>query len=153
MAGRYPLPHREYHEDLFASQPDFTGVAMLIIYGLSYSLFLFEVDSIAQPWVGTAGWFLFVVLLTEMNDIMQAIVGRKFGKRKITPIVSPNKSLEGLVGGLVTTIVLSITLSPWMTTITRDRNPFQGISLSVMCGRVDFAGRFPWRYPHVGHQT
>jgi phosphatidate cytidylyltransferase len=107
---------------------------MLIVYGLSYSLFLFDVDSLSEPWVGTGGWFLFLVLLTEMNDIMQAIVGRKFGRRKITPIVSPHKSLEGLIGGLTTTILLSIVLAPFMTTITHERSPALGIALSILAG-------------------
>ncbi len=108
--------------------------AMLMIYGLSHALFLFEINSDSEPLVGAAGWFLFLVLLTEMNDIMQAIVGRKFGKHKITPWVSPNKSLEGLVGGLATTISLSVVLAPLMTTITFNRSLAQGIGLSVFAG-------------------
>lgn len=108
--------------------------AMLMIYGLSHSLFLFEVDSVDEPLVGTAGWFLFLVLLTEMNDIMQAVVGRKFGKHKITPEVSPNKSLEGLVGGVVSTVALSIALAPWLTTLTLGVSKIHGVSLSVVAG-------------------
>ena len=108
--------------------------AMLIVYGLSYSLFLFDVESTPEPLVGTVGWFLFLVLLTETNDIMQAIVGRKFGKHKITPIVSPNKSLEGLLGGLTTTIALSVTLAPIMTTITHGKTLLPAVFLSVSAG-------------------
>ena len=92
--------------------------AMLLIYALSYALYLFDIDSAVEPVSGSAGPFLFLILLTEMNDIMQAIVGRKFGKTKITPEVSPNKSLEGLAGGLLTTVTLSIVLAPFMTTLT-----------------------------------
>jgi len=110
--------------------------AMLMIYGLSHSLFLFEIDSTSVPMVGTVGWFLFVVLLSEMNDIMQAIVGRKFGKHKITPNVSPNKTFEGLVGGLVTSIVLSVLLAPYMTTLTNGRGIVSGIALSAFAGTL-----------------
>lgn len=108
--------------------------AMLMIYGLSHALFLFEIKSDSEPLVGTAGRFLFLVLLTEMNDIMQAIVGRKFGKHKITPLVSPNKSFEGLVGGLATTILLSVALAPLMTTITFNRSLAEGLGLSIFAG-------------------
>ncbi len=66
--------------------------AMLMIYGLSHALFLFEVHSGDEPIVGAAGWVLFLVLLTEMNDIMQALVGRKIGRRKLAPRVSPHKT-------------------------------------------------------------
>jgi phosphatidate cytidylyltransferase len=108
--------------------------AMLMIYALSYSLFLFDIDAETEPVVGPAGWFLYLVLLTEMNDIMQAIVGRKFGKQKITPQVSPHKSLEGLVGGLVSTAILAIVLAPWLTTMMVGREPWLGILLSGSAG-------------------
>ncbi len=108
--------------------------AMLLIYGLSHSLYLFDVESDIEPLVGNAGWFFFLVLLTEMNDIMQAIVGRAFGKHQITPVVSPNKSLEGLIGGLMTTILLSVTLAPCMTTIAVGRSLGVSTVLSAMAG-------------------
>jgi phosphatidate cytidylyltransferase len=108
--------------------------AMLIIYGLSHSLFLFFVDRTTEPTVGTVGWFLFLVMLSEMNDIMQAIVGRKIGKHKITPVVSPNKTYEGLAGGIVTCVGLSVLLAPYMTTLTIGRSTRMGIALSVVAG-------------------
>ena len=108
--------------------------AMLMIYALSHALFLFDVDPILEPMVGAAGGFLFLVLLTEMNDIMQAVVGRKFGKHKITPLVSPNKSIEGLLGGVCTTVVLAICLAPYLTTLTTARTFGGGILVSVLAG-------------------
>ena len=105
-----------------------------MVYGLSHSLFLFELDSTSEPLVGPAGWFLFLVLLTEMNDIMQAVVGRKIGKHKITPEVSPNKSLEGLVGGIVSTALLAVALAPFLTTFMHDQNWVQGAGLSLAAG-------------------
>jgi phosphatidate cytidylyltransferase len=108
--------------------------AMLMIYGLSHSLFLFDVSSAVEPIVGPVGWFLYLVLLTEMNDIMQAVVGRKFGKHKITPQVSPHKTLEGLIGGLTSTVILSMILAPLLTTLTIDRSLMAGIGLSMIAG-------------------
>jgi len=108
--------------------------AMLMIYSFSHALFLFDVDPLLEPPVGAAGGFLFLVLLTEMNDIMQAVVGRRLGKYKITPDVSPNKSLEGLLGGVFTTVVLSICLAPWLTTLTTDRELWGGLLISIVAG-------------------
>lgn len=115
---------------------------MLLVYAFSFSLFLFDVDARLsdngsakiEPTVGPAGWFLFLVLLTEMNDIMQAIVGRKFGKTKITPAVSPNKSLEGLAGGMLTSMALSLTLAPWLTTLTVGWGVMGGVVASMAAG-------------------
>lgn len=108
--------------------------AMLMIFGLSHSLFLFELSADTEPWVGPAGWFLFLVLLTEMNDIMQAIIGRKIGKHKITPEVSPHKTIEGLLGGMLSTVVLSILLAPLLTELTAGRGRLMGLVISACAG-------------------
>lgn len=107
---------------------------LLMIYGLSHSLFLFNMESTSVPKVGIAGWFLFVVLLSEMNDIMQAIVGRKFGKHNILPRISPHKTYEGLIGGLLASVLLSVLLAPYMTTLTVGRSMVAGMFLSVTAG-------------------
>ena len=88
---------------------------LLFVYCLSHAYFLLVLPGLPEPWVGKLGWFLYLVVLTESNDIAQALIGRKFGRTKITPVTSPNKSLEGLVGGILVTTVLAITLAPWLT--------------------------------------
>ena len=108
--------------------------AMLIIYAFSHALYLFEVDPAFSTSVGPAGWFLFLVLITEMNDIMQAIVGRKLGKHKITPGVSPNKSLEGLLGGIGSSVLLALLMAPYLTTLTRGWSSTGAIVVPILAG-------------------
>ena len=43
------------------------------------------------------------IILIELNDVYQYITGNIFGKRKIAPKISPNKTLEGVVGGIIMT--------------------------------------------------
>jgi phosphatidate cytidylyltransferase len=107
---------------------------MLFVVCLSYALFLFELPLASEPRVGRVGWFLYLILLTEINDIMQAITGRRFGKTKITPRVSPNKSLEGLLGGILSSMLLAAVCAPWLTTFTEARSPFVGILISLASG-------------------
>ncbi len=107
---------------------------LLLVFGLSHGLFLFEFESDHEPWVGPSGWFLFLILLTEVNDIMQAIVGRKFGKYHITPVVSPHKTLEGLLGGMVCTVIFAVLLAPWLTSLTWERTRAEGMLLSTLAG-------------------
>ncbi|HSJ26956.1 MAG TPA: phosphatidate cytidylyltransferase [Acidimicrobiia bacterium] len=54
---------------------------------------------------------LLLVLLTAFFDIAAYFVGRAFGRRPIAPVVSPRKTVEGLVGGVVTTAGLAAILS------------------------------------------
>ena len=107
---------------------------LLFVVCLSYVLFLFDVPFPSEPQVGRVGWVLFLVLLTETNDIMQAVTGRRFGRTKITPRVSPNKSLEGLLGGMVTTMLLAVISAPWLTTLTEARSLLAGILISLTSG-------------------
>jgi phosphatidate cytidylyltransferase len=53
-------------------------------------------------------YIMFVVLLVALNDIGAYFAGRAFGRHKIAPHVSPNKTIEGFVGGL---LVVGITAS------------------------------------------
>jgi len=93
---------------------------MVLIYGISHAAFLFVLPETSGGRAGPAGWFLFLVVLTEADDIFQAIIGRAFGahnRHRITPVISPNKTWEGLIGGMLVTIGLAILLAPWLTTL------------------------------------
>lgn len=50
---------------------------------------------------------LLLVILTELNDVFQYLTGKTFGRHKITPKISPNKTVEGFVGGMILTTLLS----------------------------------------------
>lgn len=56
-----------------------------------------------SPW-----WLMYVFLLVWCADSGAYFVGRKLGKTKLAPRVSPNKSVEGLLGGLVTSGLVAI---------------------------------------------
>jgi len=49
----------------------------------------------------------YIVVLTELNDVFQYLMGKFFGRRKIVPRISPNKTIAGCVGGISLTIILS----------------------------------------------
>ena len=94
--------------------------SIILIYAFSHSVLLFILPETANSAVGGVGWFLYLLLLTETNDIAQALVGRRFGAHKrhrIVPKVSPNKTWEGLVGGIIVTVLLATLLAPRMTTL------------------------------------
>ena len=61
-------------------------------------------------------YIVFVVLLIALNDIGAFFVGRAFGRLKLAPQVSPKKTIEGFIGGLIVTGVMAsilVTFPPW----------------------------------------
>lgn len=96
-------------------------------YGVSHAALLMSLPATAAGPLGAAGWFLFIVVLTECDDIFQAITGRLFGTHKrhpIAPVVSPNKTWEGFLGGLLVIAVLAPILAPWLTNLLEQPGPF-----------------------------
>lgn len=63
------------------------------------------------------GLLLGVVLCCVASDIGGYTAGRRFGRRHIAPAISPNKTVEGLLAGMVSSVVIGFVLvgsiSPW----------------------------------------
>ena len=53
---------------------------------------------------------VFLVVASWMTDIGGYLIGKPLGKHKMTPVLSPNKSWEGLVGGFVFSILSGVLL-------------------------------------------
>lgn len=88
---------------------------MGMVFSLSHLAYLLVLPQGEYPQVSGAGLVLFLLLLTELNDIAQYCWGKLLGKHQISPSVSPNKTVEGFVGGVATTVLVSMALAPWLT--------------------------------------
>ena len=61
----------------------------------------------------------FLVLVVQASDVLQYVWGKCLGRHKIAPILSPSKTVEGLVGGIASATILGAALwgitpfSPW----------------------------------------
>lgn len=97
------------------------GVTLLgIIYigGLfSYLLMLSLSEAYVNPPIAsfsTGSWLCAIVVVTNwVSDICSYLIGKHLGKRHIFPKISPNKTLEGLVGGMIFAIVGGTILGNW----------------------------------------
>ena len=54
---------------------------------------------------------LFIVAIVAAADTGGYFTGRKLGKRKLAPAVSPGKTLEGFIGGLISNLVLAVVVA------------------------------------------
>lgn len=81
-------------------------IIMLSVFGISHLAYLLSLPELPGFGAGGRGLLLFLVFLTEINDVLQFIFGKLFGKHKIIPSISPNKTWEGFLGGIIFTTVI-----------------------------------------------
>ncbi|RJP29725.1 MAG: phosphatidate cytidylyltransferase [Candidatus Omnitrophota bacterium] len=82
------------------------------IFGIIYvSWFLSFLIRVRYFYAG-AGLLVAVLLITKAGDVGAYLVGRRFGRTPLMPRVSPNKSLEGAVGGLFCSIIVAFVCKP-----------------------------------------
>ena len=77
----------------------------------------------------------FFVLVVEICDVCQFIWGKTFGRHKILPTVSPNKTWEGFVGGCLTAGLIGMGLW-WVTPF----QPWQAFLIALGTGVLGFCG-------------
>lgn len=67
--------------------------------------------AVALRLTGTSGWGLFllvgVIVITKSSDAGAYFFGRAFGRTKLCPAVSPGKTVEGLIGGILFAALVS----------------------------------------------
>ncbi len=80
---------------------------------------------------------LLVIACTAMADIGAYAVGSQIGRHKIAPQLSPNKSWEGFLGGLVVAALTGLGLATWLFPEFDDG---RAIMVAVACGLAGFTG-------------
>jgi phosphatidate cytidylyltransferase len=101
---------------------------MLFVFCISHMAFLFFLPNVEA--VSGAMMVLYLVFLTHFNDILQYVFGKKFGKNKIIPKVSPNKTVEGFAGAVITTTLLAVVFS-YLTPFTVIEAIGAGLIISI----------------------
>ena len=85
--------------------------------------------------VGNAALLFFFVATAQASDVFQYCWGKLLGRRKIAPNLSPNKTVEGAVGGIVTTVLLAMGMS-----VVTPFNPFQAALMALLICLAGFFG-------------
>jgi phosphatidate cytidylyltransferase len=60
-----------------------------------------------------AQWVLFALVLVWVADIGAFFCGRRFGRLRLAPEVSPGKTWEGVLGGIAVSVLVAIAGSLW----------------------------------------
>jgi phosphatidate cytidylyltransferase len=107
---------------------------MICVYCLSHAP---AITTLQFRHFGPGGWrmLVFLVGVVQMSDVLQYVWGNLLGKRKIAPHISPNKTWEGFIGGVVTAAALGA--AAWKLT---PFTPIQAFGMALMIALLGFAG-------------
>ena len=82
-----------------------------LVGGMLYTLvpfILFYQTALSKSGEFDASLLLMVFVLVWSTDTFAYLVGRKLGKHKLAPHISPGKTWEGLAGGIVGSVLVSL---------------------------------------------
>lgn len=74
---------------------------------------------------------IFLVLTVQSSDVFQYVWGKLLGKHKLAPAISPSKTLEGLVGGVLTSTAVGAALW-WMTPFAVWQAALIALTINIM---------------------
>ncbi len=83
---------------------NFTHAAIIMLGAIYIGRGFYMVIDIRDIGIPTLAYLLISVWMT---DIFALLVGRKIGKTKLAPSVSPNKTVEGMIGGTVGAVLIA----------------------------------------------
>jgi len=103
------------------------------VYAIGFVVWLMRTPAHLPMPAGPAGLVFLLLVATEANDVAQYCWGKLFGRHKIMPTVSPNKTWEGFLGGWATTAALIWLIGPIYA-------PLAGMNLAIMAVLLPLAG-------------
>lgn len=104
---------------------------MLLVYNLSHMAYILVLPEHHGHNLLGPGLLFYFVFLTQFNDVAQYMWGRLFGKSKIIPKISPNKTTAGFVGGVLSTTLASMILYQYLTVLDFWSAVIAGIIISI----------------------
>jgi len=103
---------------------------MLSVLCVSHIAYLLQLP-VKNEQAGALGLVLFLIFITQFNDVCQYIWGKTLGKHKIIPKVSPKKTWEGFIGGVITVTLISGFVAPYLTPLTMVQGFVAGTLIAI----------------------
>jgi phosphatidate cytidylyltransferase len=81
------------------------------LFGIVYIGFLLSHVSLIRNITGGKAWALFLIATVWAGDISAYLGGSRFGRHKLYPKISPKKTVEGLIGAVIGSILVALAFS------------------------------------------
>lgn len=108
---------------------------MMFVFGLSHLAYMMSLPILDGHDVGGKELVLYLVVLTELNDVLQYLWGKALGRHKIIPKVSPNKTVEGFLGAFATLAVLG-----WAFSFLTPFSTYHAVVAGMLISGAGFIG-------------
>ncbi len=103
----------------FTRQNTFEALSGLAttLFGLAYICGLMSYVSYLRAFKGGEGaWLLaYLVFVTKMGDVGALLIGRSLGRHTLVPRISPRKTIEGFVGGVLVSAISAAAAAPMVS--------------------------------------
>src|SRR5665648_596103 len=86
----------------------------IAIFGSIYLGYLFSFVIKIKDLPNGNYYLISLLIVTWVNDIGAYLIGTYFGKNKIFPKISPKKTIEGSIGGIIFSIAATFALKNWL---------------------------------------
>lgn len=84
-----------------------------------------------EDYHATIGLLIFLLVVVQGSDVLQYIVGKLWGRRKIAPRLSPSKTVAGTFGGITAATLLAAGLW-WITPFSPVQAGLLGLLIAIM---------------------
>lgn len=103
---------------------------LLCVLGLSHVARIFQLPAGVGP-AGGPGLAALLLLCVMANDAAQYVSGKLFGRHTLSPVLSPKKTWEGLIGGALVTGLVAAAISSRLSPFHPALSALIGIGISV----------------------
>ena len=108
-----------------------TSIA-LTLFALFYISWFFSFFIKIKYLTGGAGLVAFLIIVTKSGDVGAYFVGKKFGKHPLIPRISPRKTREGAIGGLIISVALAVACKRFLPFLSYPHVLILGFLLGIL---------------------
>lgn len=123
MSQEDPLHNASVHIGWLLATPIFVGGALVTV-------------DLVRDFPPTGAWVLLAFAIAWGSDTSAYFVGRKFGKTKLAPRISPKKTVEGAAGGLAGSVIFAVAISMFIPELP----VVDAVALAIVAGVAGQAG-------------